>query len=102
MKKQIGLIAQARLSAPLDIGLAADNTVPTQIQFMPPGRQKVAPFVNGEPLEMEIEVSAKYAEVFDRATQAMLAQARAGKGDFPFTDFDHQDGAASSRPVRFF
>lgn len=96
------MIAQARLAAPLSIAIDASRGVPDEIQFMPPGRQRVAPFVNGEPLEMEITVAPSYAEVFDRACQAMLAAARSGAGDFPFTDFNHDDGAASSRPRRFY
>jgi len=94
-------IAQARLRAPLVIGDAPGN-LPDEIQFTPSGRQVVSPFVKGEPREMEITVTSKYAEVFDRACQAMLARAKAGGGDFPFTDFNHNDDDASSRPTEFF
>ena len=72
------------------------------IQYMPPGRQKVRPFVNNEAHPMEIVVTAKYAEVFDRANQVLIAEARAGKGDEPYTDFNHDDAQASSRPIRYY
>ena len=72
------------------------------LQYMPPGRQKVTPYVNGEAHPMEITVTAKYAEVFDRANQALISAAKAGTGDEPYTDFNHDDAKASSRPIRYY
>jgi hypothetical protein len=87
------------LSAPVTLTIGRE--LPAEIQYMPPGVQTIAPAVNGEPLDMSITVTAKYAEVFDRAAQSMIAAARAGKGDFPFGDLNHEDSAASVRPTRF-
>lgn len=92
-------IAQARLSTPITLNIGRE--LPANIQYMPPSVQTIAPSVNGEPMDMTIVVTAKYADVFDRAAQAMIAAARAGQGDMPFGDFNHEDSAASVRPTRF-
>lgn len=99
----VGAIAEARMAP---VALVLDRSKPTpeiiDIQYMPPGRQTVAPFVKGEPTEMEIVVTAKYAEVFQQALLANQAAVAAGQASEAFTDFDHADGAASSRPRRYY
>jgi hypothetical protein len=71
-------------------------------QWMPPGYQEPVCFVNGEPRQLKFTASAKHAELFDLQLQHLLARARSGAGDKPFTDYDHQDAAASSRPVKIY
>lgn len=92
-------VAQARLSTPIVLQLGKE--LPSDIQYMPPGKQTVAPSVDGEPMEMEITVTARYAEIFNRAAESMIAAAKAGQGDLPFGDFNHEDSAASVRPTKF-
>jgi len=94
-------IAAARMTSPLTI-LPGGSPGSVILQYMPPGRQKISPFVDGKPLEMDVNVTAEYADVFERANQELLARARAGTGDEPYTDFNHNDDAASSRPQRYF
>lgn len=101
IQSENGCIAAASMTTQLKMVSGADsNTV--VIQYMPPGPQKITPFVNGEPMAMAINVTPDYATVFEAANQALLAQARAGTGDEPFTDFNHEDSAASSRPQRYY
>ncbi len=94
-------IAAARMTTPLTVlpGGSAGSVI---LQYMPPGRQVISPFVDGKPMEMEVDVTPAYADVFESANQELLARARAGTGDEPFTDFNHNDDAASSRPQRYF
>jgi hypothetical protein len=101
-------IASAILAAPISVALP-NGELPDVMewQFMPPGRQKITPFITKqdgtkEAKEMEIIVNAQYADVFQRAHEALLAKAKAGTGDEPFTDFNHEDREASSRPLRYF
>ena len=106
-KPSLSAIASASLAAPISLILPAGG-VPDVLdyQFMPPGTHRIVPSVtdkNGSaPQELSITVSAKYADVFQRAHETLLAQAKAGQGDKPFTDFNHEDGAASSHPQRFY
>jgi hypothetical protein len=71
------------------------------MQWMPPGPQDITCFVNGSPRRLTFTVTAKHAELFNQQLQTLLAKANAGQGDKPFTDYNHEDGAASSRPLRF-
>jgi len=98
---QDACIAAARMTTPLNIvpGGSAGRVI---LQYMPPGKHKIAPFVDGQPMDMEVDVTSAYANVFERANQSLLAKARAGEGDEPFTDFNHNDDAASSRPQRYY
>jgi len=94
------LIAQARLSSATAISSA--DGLPSEIQYMPPGRQTVTPFVEGEPHTMELEVGPLYATIFQAALTRALASAADGKGDKPFIDFNHDDGAAAGHPTEFY
>lgn len=91
--------AQARLESatPQILDVAQGDTLPTDIQWMPPGTHRIVPFVEGEPKPFEIEVNAKLAELFGRQVEAMRARADAGEGDLPFLDFNHDGGRASAR-----
>lgn len=73
----------------------------SNIQYMPPGRQTITCFVNGQPQKLAFTVQARHAELFNQQLQAMLAKARDGQGDKPLIDYNHEDGAASGRPLRF-
>ncbi len=104
---KLSAIASASLAAPISLILPTGELPDVMDwQFMPPGTRKITPFVTDAEgkaaKEMEITVTAKYAEVFQRAHETLLAQARAGQGDQPFTDFNHDDNSASSRPIRYY
>lgn len=101
-------VASAILASPLSVTIPSGDLPDVMSwQFMPPGRQKITPFVTladgtKEAREMEINVTPDYADVFQRAQEKLLASAKAGTGDEPFTDYNHEDREASSRPVRYF
>ena len=67
---------------------------------MPPGPQDITCWVNGEPRRLQFTVTARHAELLDAKLQKMLAKAKAGTGDKPLTDYNHDDNAASGRPQR--
>jgi hypothetical protein len=69
------------------------------LQWMPPGQQDIACWVNGKPRRLSFNVTANLAELFDRQLQTMLDCAKAGNGDKPLTDYNHEDREASSRPT---
>ena len=71
------------------------------LQWMPPGPQDITCWVNGQPRRLQFTVTAAHAELLDAQLQRMLARAKAGRGDKPLTDYNHDDAAASGRPVRF-
>jgi hypothetical protein len=83
----------------LPLTLNADQAE-SNIQFMPPGPQEIVCWVNDEPTPMSFTVTAKHAEMFNGQLQTMLAKARAGSGDRPLIDYNHEDGAAAGRPLR--
>lgn len=93
-------IAQARLDSTLAIDMSGG--IPKDIQYMPPGKQTVAPYVNGKPRPMDITVGPDYATVFQGALTRALASASAGTGDKPFIDFNHDDAAAAGHPTEFY
>ncbi|HEY5041304.1 MAG TPA: hypothetical protein VIK53_04820 [Verrucomicrobiae bacterium] len=80
--------------------LPAGDSPEYNLQFMPPGAQDIVCWVNGKPRRLAFTVTAKHAELFNSQLQAMIARARAGEGDKPLTDYNHDGGAASSRPAR--
>ena len=100
MRTHNSLIAQARLATALTID--ATKGAPADIQYMPPGRHEVAPFVNGKPRPMTVNVNPAYAATFQGALDRAMAAAKAGQGDRPFTDFNHDDAAASGHPTQFY
>lgn len=79
--------------------LTAEQTE-SDVQFMPPGPQDIVCWVNGQPRRLQFTVTAKHAELFNAQLQTLLAKARDGKGDKPLTDYNHEDGAASGRPLK--
>lgn len=94
-------LVQARLGEPMLVEVSS-NTLPTEIQWMPPGNHTITPFVAGESQEISIHVDAKLAEKFNALLQQLIATARAGQGDEPFFDFNHDDREASGHPYELF
>lgn len=91
------LFVQARLSQGLPvIGISDAGGLPDEIQWMPPGRHTITPYIDGKPKEMTITVDAALAERIAGQLVALRAAADRGEGDVPFLDFNHEDGAASA------
>jgi phage I-like protein len=81
------------------IELGTDGEPPNVIMFMPQGKQKIQPLINGKPAESEIEVEIDSALV--TKLQSDL-DARLAKAPRPVADFDHvQRGPASFLPKKF-
>lgn len=79
------------------LDLTAEGSAPTDIQFMPPGRQTIVPTREGKPVQVTVVVDAGTAQ----ALQASLDTATSA-GDRPWFDYNHEDGRASGHPVRFY
>lgn len=76
--------------------IAIGAGLPDDIQWMPPGKHTITPFVEGEAKEMEILVDAALAATVEDQFRRMKASATAGQADLPYLDFGHQDGAAAA------
>lgn len=94
MKTQV---IQARLAdGSLAMMAGANQELPDEIQWMPPGTQTVMPTVDGKPKSMTITVDESLAGRLASELERLRAAAAAGDGDEPFLDFDHADGAAAA------
>jgi hypothetical protein len=82
------------------LALPAGDAPEYNLQFMPPGPQDIVCWVNGKPRRLKFTVKASHAELFNGQLQKMIARARAGEGDKPLTDYNHDNAAASSRPTK--
>jgi phage I-like protein len=82
---------------PAALEVAADGSAPSDIQYMPPGRQTITPLRDGQPVQVTIVVDEATAQTLE----ASLLQALA-RGDRPWFDYNHEDGAASGHPLRFY
>jgi len=51
---------------------------------------------------LSFNCQARHADLLNGQLQNLIAEAKAGNGDMPYTDYNHEDGAASSRPVRIY
>jgi phage I-like protein len=72
------------------------GTAPDSIMYMPKGRWKITPSVNGKPKEIELDVDNFTADIL----QADLEQ-RLQDNVKPFADFDHLPGPAAFHPKSF-
>lgn len=68
-----------------------EEGLPDSIQWMPPGRHSIVPYINGEPKRTVIQVTAELASKFNGQLQNLWAKARAGEGEEPYIDFMHKD-----------
>jgi hypothetical protein len=100
MNNEFRARARAILGAPLTIDTPTGDDF--DIQWMPPGPQSPVCFVGDDAKELSFTVLPQHAEMFDAMLQKMLSDAAAGNGDVPFIDFNHEDGAASGRPTKFY
>lgn len=86
------------------IALQTGATPPGEIQYMPPGERTITT-VNpetGEPETSKVIVDAQAAQRLDAILQQRRNLAAAGQEDYPFFDFNHDDGEASGRPIKLF
>ena len=73
--------------------------LPNDIQWMPPGMQRVSPSVGGKVTPMIIRVDANLAAKLNTQLQEMRAAASQGRGDMPYIDFNHDDAEAAGEAV---
>ena len=81
--------------------LSADGQLPDSIQWMPPGPQDVTPDVGGQRMRLKFTVKARHAEELNAQLQQIWADARAGDGDEPLIDFNHNDDERAGAPTEF-
>ncbi|MEG1740250.1 MAG: phage protease [Akkermansia sp.] len=67
------------------------------IQLFPPGIHDISPMgEEGKPAELKVRIDEKTAEAIEKARAEYQKEADEGKGDSPYLDFNHDDGAASA------
>lgn len=88
---------QAVLTTPLSSG----DTLPPDIQYMPPGQHRIHASKGGKPVTLDITVDAATAETLNTFLQTQLAKASSGSEDRPFFDFNHEDREAAAWPTEF-
>lgn len=96
--------ATAPLSVPLPL---SGDQLPTDIQWMPPGEHPGVALMmrtatGWEPTEVMVRVHAGTAQRLQTLLQSLRAKASEGLEDVPYFDFNHEDGAASGRPLEFY
>ena len=79
---------------------AVNGILPTNVQWMPPGKQIVQPLGFDEPFEMR--VTPAIASSADRQLQQLRAKAAAGQDAEPYGDFNHKDEGRAFKAKRFF
>jgi len=90
------------LHAAFSNALADGYALPTDIQYMPPGRHRIRASQGGKPVSVEVAVSASTADVLQTFLAAKLTESAAGREDRPFFDFNHEDREASAWPTEFY
>lgn len=95
-------VVQAQFATQIGSVSSADHKLPDNIQWMPPGQHKVTAMKGDKPTELTVNVDAKLAETMQAILEDLLATAKAGQGDAPYLDFNHNDEEASAHAVRFF
>jgi len=92
----------APLHAAFSNALAEGSALPTDIQYMPPGRHRIRASQSGKPVSVEVAVSAATAAVLQTFLAAKMTAAAEGREDRPFFDFNHEDREASAWPTEFY
>src|SRR5207302_1726952 len=71
---------------------------------MPPGERTITALKgkSGEQITTTLRVHAGTAVRMQALLQELRSKAAAGLEDYPFFDFNHEDGEASGRPLEFF
>lgn len=73
------------------------DTLPTDIQWMPPGTTDVRPLIDGEwRSPRPVVTDEAVGKMVAAAVATMRGAAARGEGDWPYLDFGHEDGAASA------
>jgi hypothetical protein len=95
-------VARAAFAQGEPVLVAAGGGDEFDIQWMPPGMQSPVCFVDDEPRQLNFTVTANHARAFNAQLQRLINLAKAGKGDLPYIDFNHEDGRASGRPTELY
>ena len=80
----------------------ADGALPTDIQWMPPGKHPISAEKNGKPYKTVLNVTAQTAARVQADFEAQMVKAKAGEDDYPYLDFNHNDEEASAHPTEFY
>lgn len=95
-------VTAAPLHAAFSNALAEGSALPSDIQYMPPGRHRIRASQGGKPVSVEVAVSAATAAVLQSFLAGKMTAAAEGREDRPFFDFNHEDREASAWPTEFY
>ena len=82
--------------------LAADGSLPADIQLFPPGRNVPFTLADHPGKDFLADVDAATATRLNAQLQTMIASASAGKSARPFADKNHEDAEATFHPTEIF
>src|SRR5215469_1564456 len=93
--KAEAMLVQCDIGYPIAL---VDNEPPSEIMYMPVGRQKISPLVNGKPTQepIDVEVDASVTETLQRELESRLS-----REPRPYGDFNHESKSASFLPKKF-
>lgn len=95
-----GAVAASALAALPE--LAADGSLPKDIQLFPPGKDMPFTLHDHPGEDFTADVDAATATRLNRQLQTMIASAAAGESARPFADKNHEDAEATFHPAEIF
>jgi phage I-like protein len=90
------------IKAALSTALVSGEGIPSDLQYMPPGKHRINASRNGKPVTLDITINASTADRLNQFLQSQLTKATEGNEDRPFFDFNHEDREAAAWPTEFY
>lgn len=96
-------LVEARMAAALPELGGAENGLPAEVQWAPPGEHEINGFLGGEPKSFKVVVNEAAAQAVIEDFNRRKGEAEKGHGDFPYLDFNHRgdEAAAQVQAVRW-
>jgi phage I-like protein len=91
-----------RIQARLAASVPMPDGLPSNIQWMPPGRHTINALQGDKPATLTVSVTPDVAQRMKVALQRLRAKAAAGVEDLPYFDLNHEDNGASAYPTEFY
>ena len=83
------------------LDIAGADQVPTDIQWMPPGKHTITATKSGKPTTLSVLVDAKGATRMQGVLEGYRTKAAAREGDVPYVDFNHAEAESAGSVAEF-
>lgn len=83
------------------LDIAGADQVPTDIQWMPPGKHTITAMKSGKPVTLAVLVDAKGSGRMQTVLDDYQAAAAAREGDVPYLDFNHAEAESAGSVAEF-